>query len=77
MGTVRITGNRIWYGGEVNRTARIEPVTTVGGVYCTETFAAALKIDNCADCKFRSVGIKSLAKAFGKMELYEPEMSRD
>ena len=77
MRTVCITGNRIWYGGEVNRTARIEPVTTVGGVYCTDTFAAALKIENCADCKIRSVGIKSLAKAFGKMELYEPEMSRD
>src|SRR6516164_4526937 len=24
VGTDRITGNRIWYGGEVNRTARIE-----------------------------------------------------
>ena len=30
--TFRITGNRIWYGGEVNRTARLEPVTPVGGV---------------------------------------------
>ena len=30
VGTDRITGNRIWYGGEVNRAARIEPVTPVG-----------------------------------------------
>ena len=76
VGTDRITGNRIWYGGEVNRTARIEPVTPVGGVYCTETFAAALKIDNCTECKFRSVGVKALAKSFGEVELYELEMPR-
>ena len=77
VGTDRITGNRIWYGGEVNRTARIEPVTPVGGVYCTETFAAALKIDNCTECKFRSVGVQALAKSFGEVELYELEMPRD
>lgn len=41
-GTDRVTRGALWYGGEVNRTARIEPVTPVGGVYCTETFAAAL-----------------------------------
>ena len=70
VGTDRITGNRIWYGGEVNRTARIEPVTPVGGVYCTESFAAALLIDDCADCRFTSVGLKALAKDAGELELY-------
>lgn len=70
VGTDRITGNRLWYGGEVNRTARIEPVTPVGGVYCTESFAAALLIDGCADCRFRSVGKSALAKNFGEVELY-------
>lgn len=73
VGTDRITGNRIWYGGEVNRTARIEPVTPVGGVYCTETFAAALLIDNCLDCRFTTVGRKQLAKNFGELELYRLE----
>lgn len=70
VGTDRITGNRIWYGGEVNRTARIEPVTPVGGVYCTETFAAALLIDHCDDCEFTAVGVQPLAKNFGEVMLY-------
>ncbi|MBW8755411.1 MAG: adenylate/guanylate cyclase domain-containing protein [Sphingomonadales bacterium] len=70
VGTDRITGNRIWYGGEVNRTARIEPVTPVGGVYCTESFAAALLIDDCSDCRFTSVGRKALPKGAGELELY-------
>lgn len=73
VGTDRITGNRIWYGGEVNRTARIEPVTPVGGVYCTENFAAALLIDDCGDCRFTSVGRKPLAKGAGELELYRLE----
>jgi len=69
-GTDRITGGRIWYGGEVNRTARIEPVTPVGGVYCTETFAAALLIDHCDDCEVTPVGRRPLAKDFGEVMLY-------
>lgn len=73
QGTDRITGNRIWYGGEVNRTARIEPVTPVGGVYCTESFAAALLIDDCGDCRFTSVGTVALPKGFGALELYRLE----
>ena len=70
VGTDRITGNRIWYGGEVNRTARIEPVTPVGGVYCTEAFASALLVDNYQGCAFTSIGRKQLAKNFGEVELY-------
>lgn len=73
VGTDRITGNRIWYGGEVNRTARIEPVTPVGGVYCTETFAAALLIDGVGECACISVGRVPLAKDAGELELYRLE----
>ena len=70
VGTDRITGNRLWYGGEVNRTARIEPVTPVGGVYCTESFAAALLMDNCNECRFTPVGRVELPKKFGALDLY-------
>ena len=73
VGTDRITGNRLWYGGEVNRTARIEPVTPVGGVYCTESFAAALLMDDCNECKFTSVGRVKLPKNYGVVELYRLE----
>ena len=67
--TDRVTRAPLWYGGEVNRTARIEPVTPVGGVYCTETFAAALLLEG-SDCRFVSVGRTALAKDFGETELY-------
>lgn len=70
VGTDRVTRDPLWYGGEVNLTARIEPVTPVGGVYCTESFAAALLIDGCDDCTFTSVGRQELAKNFGEVELY-------
>jgi adenylate cyclase len=69
-GTDRVTGQPLWYGGEVNRTARIEPVTPVGGVYCTETFAAALLVEGCTECTFERVGRVSLPKNFGEVELY-------
>lgn len=70
VGTDRITGNRVWYGGEVNRTARIEPVTPVGGVYCTESFAAALLMDDCHECKFTPVGRVALPKNYGELDLF-------
>ncbi len=73
VGTDRITGNRIWYGSEVNRTARIEPVTPVGGVYCTDSFAAALLVSDCRSCRFTPVGKVQLAKAFGEVEIYRLE----
>lgn len=73
VGTDRITGNRLWYGGEVNRTARIEPVTPVGGVYCTESFAAALLMENWKECTFTSVGRVLLPKKYGEVELYRLE----
>ena len=73
VGTDRVTGNRLWYGGEVNRTARIEPVTPVGGVYCTESFAAALLMTNNQDCDFTPAGKITLPKNFGTVELYHLE----
>ena len=74
-GTDRVTGAPLWYGGEVNRTARIEPVTPVGGVYCTESFAAALLLEGSA-CRFAPLGTLPLAKGFGEVVLYrlEPEV---
>lgn len=72
-GTDRITGQPLWYGGEVNKTARIEPVTPVGGVYCTESFAAALLVEHCRDCTFTHVGRVALAKDYGEVELYRLE----
>lgn len=66
----RVTRGPLWYGGEVNRTARIEPVTPVGGVYCTETFAAALVLEGDDGCDLTAVGDKQLPKGFGSVALY-------
>ena len=46
-----------------------------GGVYCTETFAAALLIDDCAECRFTSVGRKALPMGAGELELYLLELA--
>lgn len=71
-GADRVTHGPLWYGGEVNRTARIEPVTPVGGVYCTETFAAALVLAGGDDeCTLTPVGEKQLPKNFGNVALYQ------
>ena len=51
VGSDRVTAADLWYGGEVNRTARIEPVTPIGDVYCTEPFASALILDGVDDLK--------------------------
>ena len=44
-----VVGNALWYGTEVTRTARIEPVTLVGQVYCTQPLAAMLALGNARD----------------------------
>ncbi|MEM1133724.1 MAG: adenylate/guanylate cyclase domain-containing protein [Pseudomonadota bacterium] len=70
VGTDRITGNRLWYGQEVNLTARIEPITPVGGVYCTQSFAAALLMTDSEEFRLTSVGRQPLPKDFGDFALY-------
>lgn len=70
VGRDNVVGGAQFFGSEVTRTARIEPVTPVGGVYCTETFAAALLVADCRDCRFERVGRVALAKGYGELELY-------
>ena len=70
VGVDRVTRAPLWYGGEVNRTARIEPVTPVGDVYCTEAFAAALQVEGRSNCEFKSIGKHPLPKGFGEVALY-------
>ena len=65
-----ITGRPNFYGTEVNRAARIEPITPPGAVYVTESFAAALAMDapDAFDCFY--VGQVPLAKAYGTFPMY-------
>lgn len=65
-----VVGNELWYGTEVTRTARIEPVTLVGQVYCTQPLAAMLALGNARDFDCDYVGKVRLAKDYGELALY-------
>lgn len=65
-----IVGNELWYGTEVTRTARIEPVTLVGQVYCTQPLAAMLALESVRDFDCDYVGKVRLAKEYGELALY-------
>ncbi|WP_428681891.1 tetratricopeptide repeat-containing protein [Sphingopyxis sp.] len=69
-GTDPVVGNELWYGTEVTRTARIEPVTLVGQVYCTQPLAAMLALENARDFDCDYVGKVRLAKDYGELALY-------
>ena len=77
VGSDRVTSAALWYGGEVNLTARIEPVTAMGHVYCTEAFASALVLDGVDDLRAIPLGEKALAKDFGIVRLYRIEPADD
>jgi class 3 adenylate cyclase len=65
-----VVGNELWYGTEVTRTARIEPVTLVGQVYCTQPLAAMLALGNEGEFACDYVGKVGLAKNYGELALY-------
>ena len=58
------------FGFHVNQAARIEPITSPGNVYASESFAALLLTDptNRLDCRY--VGDIVLPKGFGKYKIY-------
>jgi len=65
-----ITGRTTFYGTEVSKAARIEPVTPPGAVFVTEPFAAILMLEAQDRFKCRYVGRIALAKKFGDYPMY-------
>ena len=61
---------RNYFGSHVNQAARIEPITSPGNVYSSESFAALLLADrrNLFDCRY--VGVIVLPKEFGSYAIY-------
>ncbi len=73
-----------FYGGHINRAARLEPVTAVGQVYATQQFVALLHGETSDERNEHNqkglryyerysteyVGVISLAKNFGQQEVY-------
>ncbi|HEY5711208.1 MAG TPA: adenylate/guanylate cyclase domain-containing protein [Allosphingosinicella sp.] len=65
-----ITGRTTFYGTEVSRAARIEPVTPPGAVFVTEPFAAILALEAQDRFACRYVGRIPLAKKYGDYPMY-------
>ena len=65
-----ITGRITYYGTEVSKTARIEPVTPPGAVFVTEPFAAILALEARERFVCRYVGRIALAKKYGDYPMY-------
>ncbi|WP_156678716.1 adenylate/guanylate cyclase domain-containing protein [Sphingomonas profundi] len=65
-----ITGRISFYGSEVSRAARIEPVTPPGAVFVTEPFAAMLMLEAPDRFVTRYVGRIELAKGAGSAPMY-------
>ena len=65
-----ISGATTFFGREVTRTARIEPVTPVGEIYVTHAFAALLEMNEPGVFGCSYVGRVRLAKAFGDETMY-------
>lgn len=82
-----LTEQRVAYGGNVNRAARIEPITVPGHVYASEQFVAVLTAEDSAQeaevhlsgnayrPRFRCIyrGCLELAKDYGTQAVYEVE----
>jgi class 3 adenylate cyclase len=69
-GLDRVTGREKFFGKEVVRTARIEPVTPPGETYVTEQFAAVLVCVAGARYECEYVGHQAMAKGFGECRMY-------
>ena len=70
-----VTNRMNYYGTEVSRAARIEPVTPSGSVYVTEPFAAVLAMETDHPFTSNYVGKIALPKNYGIYPLYR--LSRD
>ena len=68
--TDHITGRITYYGTEVSKAARIEPVTPPGAVFVTEPFAAILALEARDRFCCRYVGRIALAKKYGDYPMY-------
>ncbi|HEX8640250.1 MAG TPA: adenylate/guanylate cyclase domain-containing protein [Allosphingosinicella sp.] len=65
-----ITGRTTFYGTEVSKAARIEPVTPPGAVFVTEPMAAVLALESADRFDCRYVGRIALAKKYGEYPMY-------
>lgn len=59
-----------YFGSNVTRAARIEPITAQGMIYASEDFAATLAATGRQDFLLEYIGEKELAKGYGRSRIY-------
>jgi hypothetical protein len=65
-----VTGMANFFGSEVSRAARLEPVTPLNTIYATEPFAAALALATPEAFDLRYCGKVELAKGYGAAAVF-------
>ena len=65
-----VTGESSFFGNEITRAARIEPITPVGQVYATQPFAALLALHSPGSFLTRYAGVLPLHKNFGSIPMH-------
>lgn len=65
-----VIGRKTSFGAHVSRAARIEPVTPVGCVYVTESFAAVLALHNASEFACDYVGFTKAHKDYGGLRMF-------
>lgn len=65
-----VTKAKTWYGSQVSRAARIEPVAQPGEIYVSEPFACVLALEALEDYDCEYVGRQQAAKAYGAFRMY-------
>ena len=70
IGQDPVTGHGSYYGSEVSRAARVEPMTPPGSVYVSEPFASILSLEAPSRFESRYVGRLQLPKEFGQFPIY-------
>jgi class 3 adenylate cyclase/tetratricopeptide (TPR) repeat protein len=65
-----VTGQTNFFGSEVSRAARLEPVTPKHSVYVTEPFASVLTLKHAGEFAVHYVGTIALAKNYGSQPVY-------
>lgn len=66
-----VTGGTSYFGTEVTRTARMEPVTPIGEIYMTQSYAAFLALTGDERFTASYVGTIALAKEFGSTRMHK------
>ncbi len=68
-----VMGRDSFFGADVTRAARIEPITPPGMVYVSEAFAATLAATGQERNALEYVGVLPLAKGYGESRIYRLE----